>query len=700
MNKNESEDQLVQHKDGKVDVETLTFEYRRSLTDGHALERIQSADDVRYARWNSQTSDFKKHASALSEGTQPFPFEGAADNRIRLADETINQLVATMMNGFQKSQLKVGATESSDTEAAASMNTLMRWLIGTKLYHELRREAELMAQYSMQYGWSAMFVGWEQQNQLMPMKITLEQIVEMSQQDPAFADFPKLILDPAQESVVVDMLITQVDDLKRRPAKKIVRELRETGESSIPIDYIVANKPLLVACRPYDEISFPPETTTLQKARVIFRKQYMSEVELRSMINDDDWNEAWVEEALKTTGRSSDFSDITTSVSALSADAIDRRDNLVEVVWAYTKQLNDQGVPAIYTTVFAPMIQRDALGKALFAKHEMLDYNHCRYPFVEFKREVIKRRVVESRPITEVIGSYQTFLKNQIDSIMDRTSFETLPAIEVNKRLGLINKVGPAVMLPVTKSGDYSFMKPPAGVATTAFETISFIERSVAKYFGLPHPDVSPQVTMMTQQSMMNNWLTVWTEIYQMMFQLTLQYLDDEDLMKITGAQVPINRDKEMPDFVLKFDVSDLDQDYVLKKMEIIAQQLVPLDVGGSIERNKLIEKLVRSISPDFADDILTDQSSASQKMYNEVKSEMGGMMLGFEPNYTENDPTAGTKLKYAKELGEKNPKVKEAAEKDQLFGQLIQNYIQNLEMSVTQEQNKTIGKIGVQPVT
>ena len=80
---------------------------------------------------------------------------------------------------------------------------------------------------------------------------------------------------------MVDMLITQVDDLKRRPAKKIVRELRETGESSIPIDYVVANKPLLVACRPYDEISFPPETTTLQKARVIFRKQYTSQHRFR-----------------------------------------------------------------------------------------------------------------------------------------------------------------------------------------------------------------------------------------------------------------------------------------------------------------------------------------------------------------------------------------------------------------------------------
>lgn len=109
------------------------------------------------------------------------------------------------------------------------MNTLMRWLIGTKLYHEMRREAELMAQYSMQYGWSAMFVGWEQQQQMMPMKVTLEQIVEMAQADPAFADFPKMILDPEQESVVTDMLMTQVD-MKRRPAKKVIRELRKPGK--------------------------------------------------------------------------------------------------------------------------------------------------------------------------------------------------------------------------------------------------------------------------------------------------------------------------------------------------------------------------------------------------------------------------------------------------------------------------------------
>ena len=38
--------------------------------------------------------------------------------------------------------------------------------------------------------------------------------------------------------------------------------------------------------------------------------------------------------------------------------------------------------------------------------------------------------------------------------------------------------------------------------------------------------------------------------------------------------------------------------------------------------------------------------------------------------------------------------------ESDELFSQLIQNYMQNLQMSVSQEQNAQIGKIGVQPVT
>jgi len=696
-------DKLVRASD-TPNIDDLVYEYTRSLTDGMALQRTKNAEDVRFARWDSQTSDYKKHASSMPEGKTPFPFEGASDTRIRITDHVINTLVSTLMTSFSRSQLKVGGTESGDIEAAASMTNLMRWLIGTKLYHEIRREAELLAQHTMTYGWSAMFVGWETRNGLMPMRVTMQEIVAMAEQsgeESVNAEIPEMIMDKAQESAVADLFMAQIPNVKKRRARKIIKQLREEGEADIPIEYVLKNTPTVVALKPYTEITVPPEVTDLQQSRVVFRKVYMTEVEVRSRINDENWDKKWVEEAVQTAGKSVDLNDVSNDFSTMPGDSVERRDNLIEVIYAYSKQLNEDDLPAVYYTIFSPLVTRDnSTGKSMFAKHEMLPYNHCQYPFVEFKREQIRRRLTESRSIPELMGSFQAELKAQRDSILDRTSFETLPAIEVNKRLGMAGRIGPAVMLPVTKAGDYSFMKPPASIASTAFSMMQMIEKDVHEYFGITHPEIPSETTALRQQALINNWLTVWTEIYQQMFQLCVQYLGPEEIAAVTGVDIPISKDKNMPDFILRFNVEDMDRDFVLKKLEIIATQLVPLDVGGSIERNKLMEKLVRGLSPDLADEILTDQKGASQKVFEEVKKDMGGMMLGFEASYTENDPTAGMKMQYAQELGKKNPKVQQVAQEDELFGQMLENYMGNLQHSVTQEENKKIGRIGVKPVT
>ena len=183
------------------------------------------------------------------------------------------------------------------------------------------------------------------------------------------------------------------------------------------------------------------------------------------------------------------------------------------------------------------------------------------------------------------------------------------------------------------------------------------------------------------------------------MLVLTLQYLEGEDLARIIGFQLPQMDLNMMPDFILKFDARDLNDDYVMKKLEIIAQQLLPMDAGGSIERNALMSKMVRSIAPDLADEILIDQGSASQKIFDEVKSEVGGMMLGNEATYRENDPAAQTRLQYFQEIVQRNPKAQQAAGEDEQVAALFQNYQQNLEMSLQQQQNAQIGKIGVKQV-
>ena len=375
-------DKLVRASD-TPSIDDLVYEYTRSLTDGMALQRTKNADDVRFARWDSQTSDYKKHASSMPEGKTPFPFEGASDTRIRITDHVINTLVSTLMTSFSRSQLKVGGTESGDIEAAASMTNLMRWLIGTKLYHEIRREAELLAQHTMTYGWSAMFVGWETRNGLMPMRVTMQEIVAMAEQsgeESVNAEIPEMIMDKAQESAVADLFMAQIPNVKKRRARKIIKQLREEGEADIPIEYVLKNTPTVVALKPYTEITVPPEVTDLQQSRVVFRKVYMTEVELRSRINDEGWDKKWVEEAVQTAGKSVDLNDVSNDFSTMPGDSVERRDNLIEVIYAYSKQLNEDDLPAVYYTIFSPLVTRDnSTGKSMFAKHEMLPYNHCQY---------------------------------------------------------------------------------------------------------------------------------------------------------------------------------------------------------------------------------------------------------------------------------------------------------------------------------
>jgi len=196
--------------------------------------------------------------------------------------------------------------------------------------------------------------------------------------------------------------------------------------------------------------------------------------------------------------------------------------------------------------------------------------------------------------------------------------------------------------------------------------------------------------------------LTVWAEVYTHVLQLCLQYMAPEELERITSITLPQNITDiaSQFDFEVKFDIRDLDNEYVMKKMQAISQFVLPMDSGGSIDRNKLVAKLCEAISPDIAKDIIIDQTTASQKMYRDVQTDIALMLMGIESQYVENDPTAPSKLQYAQDIIQKNPKAQQALQGDQFFQALFQNYAKNLQMSIAQEQNKTIGRTGVTPVS
>jgi hypothetical protein len=93
------------------------------------------------------------------------------------------------------------------------------------------------------------------------------------------------------------------------------------------------------------------------------------------------------------------------------------------------------------------------------------------------------------------------------------------------------------------------------------------------------------------------------------------------------------------------------------------------------------------------------NQQQASQKMYKDVQTDIGMMLLGNEAMYQQNDPTAQNKLQYAQQILEQNQKAQQALQSDPNFQQLFQNYVKSLQMSIMQQQNAQVGKIGVSPV-
>jgi hypothetical protein len=253
----------------------------------------------------------------------------------------------------------------------------------------------------------------------------------------------------------------------------------------------------------------------------------------------------------------------------------------------------------------------------------------------------------------------------------------------------------------VTRPDDYSWLEAPGRAPTTAFNLIERVEGNHANYFGLSRGNVMPIKAQLMQQQLVNRWLATWGKIYSQMFSLCLQYMQQEEIVRVAGA--PLNQNitdiAGNFDFLIRFNIQALDNDLVAKKLQAISSFVVPLDAGGVLNRNKLIQMILEAIAPESARDLIMDQTAASEQMFKDVQTDIGMMMLGNEPLYRENDPTAQARLQYAQDVISKNPKAQQAAQSDPVFQTLLQNYVKNLQMSVQQQQNAQIGRTGVSPV-
>ncbi len=683
------------------DIGDLLDEYNRSMVNSSQGNLATKFDNIRFCRWSGQTDDGKKWSKWREEGNPAWPFEGASDVRLRLVDSTCNELSALLVTAYQRADINTQAANLQDLTLSTIASSVMNWVRDNKMANELRKEAELAAQYALQYGWTAFYVGWEQHISKRPQSISMEQIMGLAQQagSEQLAQLPMLIVEQPDVAASIVQAALGID---LSECKRMVKELAETGETSYDEEYVSRNLPTVQALKPWDEIIFPPETADLQRSRVIFRRTWMSEVELREKITTDGWDPDWVERALQQIGKSSTLYNINLlpTTTMLVYNGVNYN-NMVEVVYAYQKSL-DGKAPCIYYTVFCPQAASNRReDDASWAIYEKLDYAHGEYPFVEFRREQLRRAIADSRGIPELAMTDQDEIKAQHDSIRDYTAFATLPPIKVVKRIGAINKVGPGVQLPVTQRDDYTWMEPPAREPSTAFNLIKSVEMRHCAYFGVSHELVNPVRTQTLQQLLVNNWLMSWRGVFRQVFALCAQFLSPEEIAAITGGfQIPQNLSAIHNEFDIniRFDVKDMNPDYIDKKIQFL-QVISQMDAGGAIDKNALTRMMLQAVAPEVANQLIVNQAQASQQMYKDVQSDIANMLLGNEAIYSENDPAAQTKMQFVQDIMSKNPKAQAALQQDENFKALFENYVKNIQMSLMQQQNAQIGRLGVNQV-
>lgn len=714
----------------KPNLKAILAEYQCANSRGQAATwTSDQADNVRFCRWERQNA----------EGTKPdtldaFPWPRASDVRLYVADEVINESEALFMNGFWRAlaMMSLNAMDSAEQESVAYLGKLLQWLTRGRMRKEIWREARLYKQWREHYGWVVMQVDWDRRIQNKPRDFTFEEVVQLAKAVPPnhpLAALPELIMTPGLEQQATDsfqMLFdayvkrqfagiddSEVPEFSRKRALKAVRELRQTGKARVPVPYLCKNEPCLVALEPWVDIVLPQGATDIQSCRPPFRVEWLGETELRERIITEGYDADWVEQAIKTAGQTDYRSvqrgeptrgNVTLATAGQGGGTVLLGEALtnIQVLHAYVWAYDEDNVPSLYCTTFSPHFITDADNRPSYAKHELLDYPHGKRPFVHGKREYWSRELTASRGVPEIVQPQQRIQKTQFDAAIDLASMAVCPPWNVPT--GIRYKFSPGAQNPMKPGSKPEALQVPTIGLPVAMSLIENSQKRVDNYFGRPSPDVPPARAQIKQQLEIQDDLIFWTEVFEQVLQLAMEYMSPEDFQRVTGAapdpKLLSEGIERLYDFFLTMDVKDLDPDAMLAKIKLMGEVAGQFDRGGVVDAAKLVKMAYVAIDPSLAQQLIKPQGEATRQLLEKVRNEFAQMALGNEAIYDEQpNPSAGMEMQFAQQIIQGNPQYQQRLQGDERFRELVENWGKNKEQSLKQQQNMAIGRSGVKPV-
>ncbi len=644
--------------------------------------------NTRFCLWAGQDEDGRKHQSSL--GKRAWPWEGASDTRIRLADTLINENVRLLKRAFFSSRMQVQPVETSDSIIKQAVQTALNWMMKVHCLDDLRREVELALQIRETFGLSFLGVFWRTTTRIEEKSITLEEIQNAALQgDGAAAALVEAILDPLQEESAKAMLGMLAEKAGTTAA---VRALREKGVFTYENPYIFESKPEWVALEPLEDILFPASTWSIQRAPWVARRELITEDELRERGTTQGYAADWIERAVKQKGMTQR---VNRNILRNNEHLADNDRDLIEVYHVYRK-VHDKGATRVECTVINTSITDTV------AKHEISPYEHGQFPIIELPRERASRNLLESRGIPELVHTSQMEIKTQRDYRADRASIAILPPVRVPANRGKIELVfGPGTQIPERRPGEFGWMEPPPFDKGT-IEVEQSTRGDVDEYFGRATAAIAPARTMLAQQDLVDSFLTDMKLAIAQTLQLMQQYLTDTQVQRIVGmlpGKFQLTREDVQGQYDLQvdFDTRDLDNEFLGKKLDYIAKVAIPLDVAGVIDRAGLVKFIMSAVDPVLGESLVREAGEAAAAEAEDEQVQFTKIAAGAEPPLKEGG-NPQVRLQVLQQTIQSNPAVSQRYEQDEIFRKMIDARVQSFQFQLQQQQNAQIGRMGAVP--
>ncbi len=664
------------------DIGYLQETYQRTKSDlGEWIDRRQRDYDTRNCLWSGKSDDFKKHSNLSATG-EVFPWEGASDQEVRMVDETINTMVAQSLNAIRRAQIVANPIESDDIERSNVISNFIRWLINSRM-DEFYDQVELGLNHLYEKGMMVHYCYWESKDLKQQQTIQLAEIAQ------ALPQIAQAIQDGSMDEELSSAIKDQFKVSKAK-ARGMLKEMRSDGETTIPVTRRVINQPRVKALAPDEDVFWPSYTIDPQEAPYVFHVINMTPEQLRSKINTEGWDEEFVDAAIELAQQGE--ADTPINNLRLQEEVIRDDDETIRIIYCYQRLLDEEGTPGIYCTIMTSRVPD------LYAKHQLLDYSHGKYPFVVTTYEKTSKRLYHSRSVSELGEGPQNILKIEEDASIDRQSISTLPPLLVPYGRSP-SKWGPGVRVPYRTPGEYRFADVPRFDGGSV-QVRQYVKEGFDRLIGRNAPGVDPIEAQMKQQRNIDKVFQHLRMVIDQVYTLYQQYGPDAEFFRVTGMNDMQKFMKGAPnerfDFYLQFDAATQDPNQMLERVKTIADLGGLLDKNGTLDTERLLQLAIGQVLPGASEKVLLPKETASQNAVNEERQTIAELVAGVPPNVKPQDAHELKMQVFQQWLSQ--PDIQQKAQQDPALQERIQGYMQQRNFAIQQQQNAQIGRLGAMP--